>query len=103
MDSNGPTDIDGDGNLDYAFAVILYTSLVPWAIDADFDIETVALHESGHGLGQAHFGKGFLSANGKLHLAPRAVMNATYSGIQQKLTGTDNAGHCSMWGSWPNN
>lgn len=103
LDANGPTDIDGDGNLDYAFAVILYTSQVPWAIDADFDIQTVALHEAGHGLGQNHFGKGFLSPNGKLHLAPRAVMNATYSGVQQELTGTDNGGHCSMWGSWPNN
>ncbi len=32
-----------------------------------------------------------------------AVMNAAYSGVQQGLAGTDSAGHCSIWGSWPNN
>lgn len=97
-----PTDIDNDGNLDYAFAVIQYNADFPWGIDADNDVETVALHESGHGLGQGHFGKAFGTfANLKLHFAPRAVMNATYSGIQQEIAATDNAGHCGLWGSWP--
>ena len=42
--------------------------------------------------------------NGKLHFAPRAVMNAVYvGGVEQVLAGTDNGGHCSIWGSWPNN
>jgi hypothetical protein len=58
----------------------------------------------GHGFGQAHFGAAFQTgANDKLHFAPRAVMNAAYSGVQQSLTGTDRGGFCSMYGSWPNN
>ncbi len=64
----------------------------------------MALHEAGHGLSQAHFGKAFRSGgNGKLHFSPRAVMNATYSGVQTSIDQTDNAGHCSNWASWPNN
>jgi hypothetical protein len=103
--TGAPTDIDGDGNLDYAFALIYYNGLQPFATDgvSHFDLQTIALHEAGHGLAQAHFGKAFRGNNGKLHFAPRAVMNAAYSGIQRDLTGTDNAGHCSIWGSWPNN
>lgn len=99
-----PTDIDGDGALDYAFAIITYNSDFVWNIDGDIDVETIALHEMGHGLGQAHFGKAFATtSNNKLHFAPRSVMNAAYSGVQQSLTGSDRAGHCSMFGSWPNN
>ena len=63
----------------------------------------MALHETGHGLSQDHFGKLHLTtANGKFHFSPRAVMNAGYTGVQQVLTGSDNAGHCSIWSSWPN-
>ena len=55
------------------------------------------------GLSQAHFGKLFRTdANGKLHFTPRAVMNAGYTGIQQQIGKTDNAGHCSNWANWPN-
>lgn len=99
-----PTDINNDGKADTALREIYYNDRFVWQIDGDIDVETVALHESGHGLSQAHFGKisGTL-ANGKIHFSPRAVMNAAYSGVQQSLTGTDNAGHCSIWGNWPNN
>jgi hypothetical protein len=107
-DTGEPTDINSDGHPDYAFAQIFYNSLFPWGIDASLedgavDVETIYLHEAGHGLAQAHFGKGFLKPNGELQLAPRAVMNAAYSGLQQSLKGTDRAGHCSMYGSWPEN
>ena len=69
-----------------------------------FDIETVALHEAGHGLSQGHFGKKFRTdKNGKIHFSPRAVMNASYSGIQTEILKTDNAGHCSIWANWPQN
>lgn len=99
-----PTDIDNNGKLDTFFREILYNDFFVWAIDADIDVETVALHEVGHGLSQAHFGAAFRTdANGKVHFAPRAVMNAAYSGVQQGLAGTDNGGHCSIWASWPNN
>jgi len=99
-----PTDIDNNGKLDTAFREILYNDFFTWAIDGNIDVETVALHEAGHGLSQAHFGAAFVTdANGFLHFSPRAVMNAAYSGVQQILAGTDNAGHCSVWGGWPNN
>lgn len=99
-----PTDIDNNGAFDAAFREINYNDAFSWAIGGNIDVETVALHEAGHGLSQAHFGKIFRTdANGMIHFAPRAVMNAAYSGVQQSLTGTDVAGHCSNWGSWPNN
>ncbi|MGI8785627.1 MAG: hypothetical protein ACR2L2_18500 [Acidobacteriota bacterium] len=100
----GPTDIDQNGKADVAFSEILYNDNFLWRINGDVDVETVALHEAGHGLSQAHFGALFQTgANGKFHFAPKAVMNAGYTGVQQELKGTDNGGHCSIWASWPNN
>jgi hypothetical protein len=102
--TGAPSDIDNNGQLDVAFREILYNDRFVWRINGNIDVQTVALHESGHGLSQGHFGKAFgTDANGKIHFAPLAVMNAAYSGIQQDLKGTDNGGHCSIWGSWPNN
>lgn len=104
-----PTDIDGNGKTDTAFREIYYNDNFDWGIDVPgffpvFDVETVALHEAGHGLSQAHFGKIFrTNSNGKLHFAPEAVMNAAVFGQKQSLLGTDNGGHCSNWASWPNN
>lgn len=97
-------DMDGNGRSDVAFREIYYNDAFTWAIDGNYDVETIALHEAGHGLSQGHFGKIFRSGgNGALHFSPRAVMNAAYSGVQQELTGTDVGGHCANWGSWPNN
>jgi len=99
-----PTDIDNNNKLDVAFREILYNDRFVWRINGNIDVETVALHEVGHGLSQGHFGKAFRTdANGKIHFAPLAVMNAAYTGVQQSPAGTDNGGHCSIWGSWPNN
>lgn len=96
-------DSNNDGKSDTAFREIYYNDNFGWAIDSDFDVETVALHEAGHGLSQGHFGKLFRTdKNGKFHFAPTAVMNAGYTGVQQSPRGTDNSGHCSIWGSWPN-
>jgi hypothetical protein len=105
IDANGqPTDIDNNGDIDVAFREIYYNDAFTWRINGNIDVESIALHESGHGLSQAHFGELFeTTSNGKFHFAPRAVMNAAYTGIQQELAGSDNAGHCSNWGSWPNN
>jgi hypothetical protein len=98
-----PTDIDGNGKQDVAFRETYYNNAFTWKIDGTFDVETIVLHETGHGLSQGHFGDIFrTTSNGKLHFAPRAVMNAAYSGVQQELTGTDIGGHCSIWASWPN-
>ncbi len=99
-------DIDGNRKTDVAFRETYYNDAFPWGIDTDFpiDIESIALHEVGHDLSQAHFGDVFVDhAAAKLHFAPRAVMNAAYSGVQQELTGTDNGGHCSNWANWPQN
>ena len=103
------TDLDNNRKLDTAFREIYYNDAFVWVIDQnvpgfpDFDVETVALHEAGHGFSQAHFGTAFVTnSNGKLHFSPRAVMNAAYSGIQQEIGKTDNAGHCSIWAQWPN-
>ena len=104
--SGNPTDIDDNGKLDAALREIYYTLNFPWGINTNFpiDVETVALHEAGHGLSQAHFGKLFRTdRNGKFHFAPRAVMNAGYTGQQHKLAGSDKGGHCSNWANWPQN
>jgi len=99
-------DLDEDGIPDKAFAEVYYNNFYPWGIDTNnpIDTETVVLHENGHALNLGHFGKAFrTTANGKLHFAPLAVMNAGYSGINQEVTATDNAAFCSIWASWPNN
>ncbi len=104
-DTGELTDLDNNGRSDVALREIYYNDAFHWAIDDEsgYDVETVALHEAGHALSQDHFGRLFRTeANGRLHFAPRSVMNAGYTGIQQELTGTDRAGHCSIWASWPN-
>ena len=103
-DDGIPTDIDNNGKLDVAWREIYYNDAFSWADGARFDIETIALHEAGHGLSQGHFGQAFLDGgSGALHFSPRAVMNAAYSGIQTQINETDNAGHCSIWSAWPGN
>jgi hypothetical protein len=100
------TDIDNNNKLDVAFREIYYNTAFEWSVVDPvwpaIDVETVVLHETGHGLSQGHFGKLFkTNANGKFHFAPRAVMNAGYTGVRQHLTGTDIGGHCSIWAAWP--
>jgi len=104
-DENGdPVDTDNNGKYDVAWREIYYNDAFAWADGRHYDVETIALHEAGHGLSQGHFGSAFLDAgSGQLHFSPRAVMNAAYSGIQTQITETDNAGHCSNWSSWPEN
>jgi hypothetical protein len=97
------TDINNDGKTDTAIREIYYSDNFVWNIGANIDVETVALHEAGHGLSQGHFGILFRTdANGKFHFAPLAVMNAGYTQVQQDLKSTDLSGHCSIWGNWPN-
>ncbi len=100
-----PTDIDNNGKLDVAFRDIYYDPSFTWADDglSNFDVETVALHEAGHGLSQAHFGNIFFKNKGGVKRAPAAVMNPFIFGVDRVLYGTDNGGHCSNWAEWPNN
>jgi len=98
------TDINNDGKIDAALREIYYSSYYFWNIGSNIDVETIALHEAGHGLSQGHFGSlSRTEANGKFHFSPLAVMNAGYTQVQQDLKPTDLAGHCSIWGNWPNN
>jgi len=109
VDSNGdPTDMDHNGKMDVAFREIYYNNRFVWGINAGYpliDVESIVLHETGHGLSQAHFGTLFVTdSNGKPHFSPLAVMNAGYVYVPwHKLMGTDIAGHCSIWASWPKN
>jgi hypothetical protein len=110
-----PTDIDGNKKLDVAFRETYYNDSFEWSVDAPewfeepVDVETIVLHESGHGLSQAHFGKMFIDASQTeppysithLHFAPRAVMNSVYWGTLRELQKSDVGGHCSIWASWP--
>jgi len=105
------TDINNDGKNDTAWSEIYYDPFSgffgppwPWTTDGSgVDVETVALHEAGHGLSQAHFGTIFFMNKGGVQRAPAAVMNPLIFGVDRVLYGTDNGGHCSIWGQWPNN
>lgn len=99
------TDIDNNGKLDTAFREIYYDPSWNWFDDgvSNIDVESVALHEIGHGLSQAHFGTIAFNPAGALIISPLAVMNAGYTGPQQNLKGSDDGGHCSNWAEWPNN
>jgi hypothetical protein len=114
--AGNPVDTNGDHKYDAAFREIYYNNVFPWTTQVvDYtspliDVESVALHESGHGLSQAHFGQIFHDGKGTkepgfqvehLHFSPRAVMNAIYWDTQRSLLSSDLGGHCSIWGNWP--
>lgn len=106
-----PTDVNNDGYDDIALKEVWYNDAFGWTDSGDpsqgIDIETVALHENGHALGFGHFGKisvtGNKPGNQKLHVSPRAVMNAVILGTQRDLLGTDKASYNSIYGDWPSN
>ena len=99
------TDVNNDGRIDVAFREIYYDPSWLWRDDGvrNVDVESVALHEAGHGLSQAHFGKVWIKNDGSLAASPRAVMNALYAAPFRALTGTDIGGHCGDWARWPRN
>jgi len=107
-DGGEPTDIDNNGKVDVAFREIYYDYDHTWSTDGSaIDLESVSVHETGHGLSQAHFGSVAVlhpdTPKARLRVSPRAVMNALYTGSYRDLGGSDNGGHCSNWGQWPNN
>ncbi|MFH4964109.1 hypothetical protein V8G69_03825 [Gaetbulibacter sp. M235] len=107
------TDIDGNGKGDTALSEIYINDNFNFqdAPNDDLfdgngviDFETIVLHEVGHGLSQAHFGTAFRDGGqGNLHFSPAALMNAGYTVGRRDISGTDEAGYCSNWGTWPNN
>ncbi|GAA5520768.1 hypothetical protein LQ318_03455 [Aliifodinibius salicampi] len=109
VDENGnPTDINNDGYADTALKEVWYNDAFLWTDSGNsgdaVDIETVALHENGHALGFGHFGKiSVTDNNNKLHVSPRAVMNAIILGTQRDLLGTDKASYNNIYGNWAKN
>lgn len=84
-----PSDLDGDGYLDVAHTEIYYNQGFSWGAGG-LDLETVALHETGHTLGLAHVGP-----------PPAAVMNPFYAGPRRSLEPIDHAAICQVWGASP--
>jgi len=68
---------------------IVFNSNIAWNINANYDLETVALHELGHALGMGH------------SAISTAVMYAYYNNIKQSLTSDDIAGIQSIYGAYP--
>ncbi len=66
---------------------VVMNSGVAWAINSDFDLMTVAVHEIGHSLGMGH------------SAISSAVMYAAYTGVKQALTTDDSAGIQSVYGA----
>lgn len=102
-----PTDFDNNGFDDTAIAEVWYNDDFQWTNAGNdpvaTDIQTVAFHENGHALGLGHFGKVFGTlGNLKLHIAPRAAMNAFIFDALREPLGTDNGAYCGIYGSWPN-
>ena len=109
-DAGELTDIDRDGNDDTGLVEIFYTTNYLWTSVPDptaIDFNWVITHETGHGLGLAHFGKLFVTRKGAsdgiqladVKYAPRALMNAAYVDGAGAILGTDRSSFCQIWAS----
>ena len=99
-DDGNDTDLDRNGLPDAAFSEIYYNQSFPWGTDGNpnnVDIQSVVIHEAGHALGLAHFGKIFQKENGTLQFAPKAIMNAAYVSADRNIRGTDKGSFCQVW------
>ncbi len=105
LDAAAGHDVDDDGKLDTAAREIYYNRDLAWGVDAGggaFDVESVALHESGHGLSQSDFGRlAGTDPNGALYFKPLAVMNPAHADRLRALRDSDRSGHCDIWEDWP--
>jgi hypothetical protein len=99
-DEGNATDVDGDGRGDVASREIYYNRAFPWGTggtDYNIDIQSVVIHEAGHALGLAHFGKIFVTNKGRIQFAPKAIMNAGYVSEDRRILGTDTGAFCQAW------
>jgi hypothetical protein len=99
-DEGNPTDVDRNRRADVAFRETYYNRGFPWGTGGNpnnVDIQSVAIHEFGHGLGLAHFGKLFIKNTGVLQFAPKAIMNGAYVAEDREIRGSDNASFCHIW------
>jgi len=109
VDAGGvPTDIDRNGKNDTGLAEIYYNTRFAWGSNQALnvvDFFSIIAHETGHGMGLAHFGKVFVTkhdaANGiqiaDIKYAPKALMNAVYVTGRSEIAGTDNSSFCQIW------
>ena len=78
-EDDNPTDVDGNGRADVALKEIYYNPSFAWTnrgAPGAIDFFSVIAHETGHGLGLAHFGKVFVTkkdAADGLQIAGREV------------------------------
>jgi hypothetical protein len=109
-DAGELTDIDGDGNDDLGLVEIFYSARYLWTSVPDptaIDFNAIITHETGHGLGLAHFGKLFVTRQdasdgiqiADVKYAPRALMNASYVDGTGTIFGTDRSSFCQIWAS----
>ena len=104
------TDINRDREFDTALVEIYYNPVFIYTnrgAPGFVDFFSVLAHETGHGLGLAHFGKVFITkkdnADGfqlsDIKFAPKALMNAVYVTGRDEIRGTDNGSFCQIWAS----
>jgi Matrixin len=116
LDDDRPfSDIDHDGRPDLYAMEIYFSTAGNYVVDDDelantlfyIDVESIALHELGHALGMAHFGrtKVILDENGDLvdlvinpHSVP--VMNTNNYFVKRDLMGSDRASFCELYAPW---
>jgi hypothetical protein len=107
-DAGNPTDIDRNRIDDAALVEIYYNTRFAWGNSGAanvVDYYSIIAHETGHGLGLAHFGKVFYTrqaaADGlqleDIKYAPLALMNAVYVTGRSEIAGTDRSSFCQIW------
>lgn len=108
------TDINGDRKHDLFATEIYFNAGANYVVDDPrgntlffIDLESIVLHELGHALGMAHFGrtKFILDGDGNLvdvilNENSANLMNTNNFFIKRDLSGSDNGSFCGLYGNW---